>query len=65
MLKGIKKANYQRNYMRRRRLKLQMGLLDPSVRPSVFHKKAVGYVLLSKQEMPELDSDGNPMPSYT
>ena len=33
--KGKKKTDYQRRYMRERRAKLKVGLLDPLVRPEL------------------------------
>lgn len=61
MLKGQKKTDYQREYMRKRRL------LDPSVRPSV-QPKPLGRQLLEDaiaiHGQPELDADGNIIPEY-
>lgn len=50
MLKGMAKTNYQRNYMRKKRLTEKMGLTSGSntkpVRP------------------PQVDADGNAIPEY-
>ena len=56
MLKGQAKKDYQRNYMRKRRM------LDPSVRPKVqpSHYDSNN----THAQAPEIDADGNPVPEY-
>ena len=51
MLTGVAKKNYQRNYMRKRRLKGK--LLDLNVRPKG-----------KTTQIPRLDADGNPIYDY-
>lgn len=73
VLKGQKKKDYQRSYMRNRRapLKLNSGLLDLSVRPlpfivhpAIYKELEDKYPAMAKECEPawELDADGNPIP---
>lgn len=67
MLKGQKKTDYQRNYMRKRRL------LDPAVRPKTFNAgETISFKGIPFYKVPEgktitvdVDADGNPIPDFT
>ena len=60
-LKGKKKTDYMREYMRKRRL------LDPSVRPMldpviyVDSQEEVDRLLQAFSQPPSIDADGNPI----
>ena len=62
MLKGQAKKDYQREYMRKYRLKGRK--LDPTVRPIMnmdTHTNELGVWHGASYKRPEIDADGNPV----